>query len=141
MDEGFAGCSGQAFANLRYAKQVKIGASAGVRHLSRHIEPIVKNNADVANGRQQRYSRPANVNGSLIRRYAWSCRSKHDCFRFRFVQKQVVTVQPPFQFVHTIAQLSERVGMVRRRTLCIQLSIVCVDMVADLMTSAYVCDR
>ena len=44
-----------------------------------------KNNTDVANGRQQRYRRPANVNGSLIRRYAESCRTKHDGFSFRFV--------------------------------------------------------
>ena len=54
MDDGFAGCSVQAFAYLGNTKQVKIGASAGVRHLSRHIESIVKNNADVTNGRQQR---------------------------------------------------------------------------------------
>ena len=52
MNEGFAGCGVQAFAHLGNTKQVKIGASAGVRHLSRHVESIVKNNTDVTNGRQ-----------------------------------------------------------------------------------------
>ena len=69
MDEGFAGCSVQAFAYPGNKKHVKIGASAGVRHLSRHIESIVKNSTDVANGRQQRYNSPANVNSALNRSY------------------------------------------------------------------------
>ena len=67
MDEGFAGCSVQPFAYLGNTKQVKIGASASIRHLSRHVKSIVKNNADVTNGRQQRYSSPANVNSALNR--------------------------------------------------------------------------
>ena len=37
MDEGFAGCSVKAFAYLGNMKHVKIGASASVRHLSRHV--------------------------------------------------------------------------------------------------------
>ena len=70
MEEGFAGGGVQAFSNLGYAKQVKVGASAGVRHLSRHIESVVQNHADVTDGRQQRYNGSADVDSGLIRSYA-----------------------------------------------------------------------